>query len=147
MALTEVDRQVRAAIYRTLLEQGQGLSLAALASRLELTEARVVGSLRALAEAHAIVLRPDRDELWMAHPFSAIETDFVVSAGGRMWFANCVWDGLSILAMVGDGTLDTHSPASREPLRFEVRDRIVVGEGVVHFLVPAARFWDDIGFT
>jgi DNA-binding transcriptional MocR family regulator len=147
MALTEVDHQVRAAIYRTLLEQGRGPSVASLASLLDVTESQVTASLRALAEAHAIVLRPGRDELWMAHPFSAMETDFVVSSGGRTWFANCVWDGLSILAMVGDGTLDTHSPATREPLRFEVRDRIVTGEGVVHFLVPAAHFWDDIGFT
>ena len=68
-------------------------------------------------------------------------------SGDRSWFANCVWDGLSILAMVGDGTLDTHSPATGAPMRFEVRDRIVSGEGLVHFLVPAARFWDDIGFT
>jgi hypothetical protein len=63
------------------------------------------------------------------------------------WFANCVWDGLSILALVGDGALETHSPATGQPIRFAVRDRIVAGEGVVHFLVPAARFWDDIGFT
>jgi hypothetical protein len=145
--MTKIDREVRAVIYRRLLEQGQASSVAALASLVDVTESQVIASLRALARAHAIVLLPDTDELWMAHPFSAIQTDFAVRAGGRSWFANCVWDGLSILALVGDGTLDTHSPASGEPLRFEVRHRIVSGEGLVHFLVPAARFWDDIGFT
>ena len=145
--MTDVDRQVRAAIYRTLLEQGRPPSVATLATALDYTEQQVMASLRALAGAHAIVLRPRADDLWMAHPFSAIETDFAVRSGGRRWFANCVWDGLSILAMVGDGTLDTHSPATGEPIRFSVRDRIVSGEGLVHFLVPAARFWDDIGFT
>jgi DNA-binding transcriptional MocR family regulator len=134
-------------IYRALLEHGRAPSVASLASRLEVTVSQVTASLRALAGAHAIVLRPGTDELWMAHPFSAIQTDFAVRSGGRTWFANCVWDGLSILALVGDGTLDTHSPATGEPLRFEVRDRIVSGEGLVHFLVPAARFWDDIAFT
>ena len=147
IAMTEIDRQVRAVIYRTLLEQGRAPSVASLASLLDVTESRVTASLRALAGAHAIVLRPGTDELWMAHPFSAVQTDFAVRSGIRTWFANCVWDGLSILAMVGDGTLDTHSPATGERLRFEVRDRIVSGEGLVHFLVPAARFWDDIAFT
>ena len=145
--MSEIDRQVRAVIYRTLLDQGQAPSVAALATRLDVTESDVTASLRTLAGAHAIVLRPGSDDLWMAHPFSAIQTDFAVRAGGGRWFANCVWDGLSILALVGDGTLDTHSPATGEPIRFEVRDRIVSGEGLVHFLVPAARFWDDIGFT
>ena len=93
------------------------------------------------------MLRPGTDDLWMAHPFSAIETDFVVRSGDRSWFANCVWDGLSILALAGDGALETHSPATGEPIRFDVRNRIVSGDGLVHFLVPAARFWDDIGFT
>jgi hypothetical protein len=28
-----------------------------------------------------------------------------------------------------------------------VSARKVLGEALVHFLVPARRFWDDIGFT
>ncbi|MFP5213857.1 MAG: organomercurial lyase [Acidobacteriota bacterium] len=83
----------------------------------------------------------------MAHPFSAVATDFLVRIGDRSWYANCVWDGLSILALLGNGTLETHSPARKEPMRFSVLDGQVVGEGLVHFLVPAIGFWDDIGFT
>ena len=142
-----LERHVRAAIYRSLLETGQAPSVVALGSQLEAPEAVVVTTLRALAEAHAIVLRPGTVDIWMAHPFSGVGTDFVVRSGERSWFANCVWDGLSILALVGDGSLSTHSPATGAPIRFDVRKRIVAGEGIVHFLVPAARFWDDIGFT
>ena len=86
----------------------------------------------------------------MAHPFSGIETDFMVTIGDRRWFANCVWDGLSILALFGGrlgGSLDTHSPATGKGLRFEISERTVHGLGVVHFLVPALHFWDDIGYT
>jgi hypothetical protein len=83
----------------------------------------------------------------MAHPFAGVETDFLVTAQDRRWFANCAWDGLSILALFGDGRLDAHSPATGEPLRFEVADGRVRGEGLIHFLVPAAHFWDDIGYT
>ena len=145
--MNALERQVRAVIYRTLLECGQAPSVMTLGSQLGAPEALVVTALRALAEAHAVVLRPGTVDIWMAHPFSAIETDFVVRSGARSWFANCVWDGLAILALVGDGTLDTHSPGNSAPIRFDVRKRIVAGEGIVHFLVPAARFWDDIGFT
>ena len=74
-------------------------------------------------------------------------TDFVVSAGDRTWNANCVWDGLSILGLVGDGRLETHSPQTGEPITFDVGDGRVAGDAVVHFLVPARQFWDDIGFT
>jgi len=83
----------------------------------------------------------------MAHPFSGIKTDFVVAIGERQWFANCAWDGLSILALFGDGSLDTHSPATGDSMRFEVYNRTVNGAGVIHFLVPPRRFWDDIGYA
>lgn len=84
----------------------------------------------------------------MASPFSAAPTDFVVRIGDREWYANCVWDGLSILALLGGvGTLETHSPATGERLTYRVSDGRVDGEGIVHFLVPARSFWDDIGFT
>jgi Alkylmercury lyase len=110
----------------------------------------VSSALRNLAEEHCLVLVPGTESIWMAHPFSGIETDFVVTLGDWQWFANCVWDGLSILALFGGeegGSLDTHSPATGERLRFEVSKGVVHGPGIVHFLVPARQFWDDIGYT
>ncbi len=122
-------------------------SAAELSLRLEVPEPGILQALEGLAAEHCLVLQPGTHSIWMAHPFSGIATDFAVSSGGRTWFANCVWDGLAILALFGDGSLDTHSPASGAPLRFEVRDRSITGEGLVHFLVPAAEFWADIGYT
>jgi hypothetical protein len=107
----------------------------------------VRAALRSLADAHRLVIRPGSEAIWMAHPFSAVPTDFRVRAGGRRWFANCAWDGLAILGLLGDGSLETHSPATGEPLILEVSDSRVMGQGLVHFLVPARAFWDDIGFT
>jgi hypothetical protein len=83
----------------------------------------------------------------MAHPFAGVPTDFRVNIGGREWFANCAWDGLAILALLGNGTLETHSPAGGESLRFEAAAGVVHGQGIIHFLVPPRRFWDDIEFT
>lgn len=110
-------------------------------------QTQVSQALRALADEHRLALHPGTDRLWMAHPFSAVPTDFLVHIDNRSWYANCVWDGLSILALLGDGILETHSPATGDPLALVVRDGRVYGEGIVHFLIAARSFWDDIGFT
>lgn len=122
-------------------------AVAALAAALDTPAEAVAAALQALAREHALVLRPASDAIWMAHPFSGVETDFLVSIEGRQWYANCAWDGLAILALLGDGVLETHCPVSRAPLRFVASKGTVRGAGVIHFLVPARRFWDDIGFT
>lgn len=100
-----------------------------------------------LAEAHALVLQPGTHRIWMVHPFSGVPTAHRVHRGAQSWYANCVWDGLAILALMGDGVLETRYRGAGEPARFEVRGGTVEGEGVVHFLVPAREFWRDIGFT
>jgi hypothetical protein len=145
--VNDFERIVRGEVYRSFRDESAAPSVAELSRRVGAPEDHIVAALRALADEHCLVLLPGTDTIWMAHPFSGIETDFVVTVGERKWFANCAWDGLSILALFGDGTLDTHSPGSGDPLRFLVRNRVVSGEGIVHFLVPAARFWDDIGYT
>jgi len=134
-------------VYASFRDRSAPPSVAELADSLSVSYATVSSTLRNLADKHCIVLLPDTDSIWMAHPFSGIETDFVVTIDDRQWFANCVWDGLSILALFGDGSLDTHSPATGKPIRFEVSAGVVHGSGIVHFLVPARRFWDDIGYT
>ena len=138
---------VRAEIYRSFRERSTAPTVIELASRLHVSATQVREALQALADERSIALAPATSSIWMAHPFSGVATDFVVTVGARSWFANCVWDGLSILALFGDGVLETHSLVTGDVIRFTVRNRHVSGEGVVHFLVPAAEFWDDIGFT
>ncbi len=145
--MNSFERLVRASVIRTLRDFARAPSAAAIASSLGAGEAAVVSALHALADGHRLALLPGTDSVWMAHPFSAVASDFLVRVGDRQWYANCVWDGLSILALFGDGTLDTHSPATGEAMRFDVAAGQVIGEGLVHFLVPARSFWDDIGFT
>jgi hypothetical protein len=141
------ERSVRARVLSTLRDTGEAPTVGALATALDATEGAVGGALHALAAAHRLVLVPGTDLVWMAHPFSAVPTDFRVHIGERRWFANCVWDGLSILALLGDGTLETHSPATGAPITLTASAGTVTGDALVHFLVPARQFWDDIGFT
>ena len=145
--MNSFERLVRAVVIQTLRDTGFAPSAAQIAATLSASEPDIYLALHSLAERHRLALLPGTDKVWMAHPFSGVETDFAVSIGKHRWFANCVWDGLSILALLGDGNLDTHSPATGEPIQLTVSARKVLGEALVHFLVPARRFWDDIGFT
>jgi hypothetical protein len=145
--MNRFERLVRAAVIGALRDTASAPSAAALAASLGAPESAVTAALHALADAHRLALLPGTDAVWMAHPFSGVPTDFIVTINGRRWFANCAWDGLAILALLGDGVLETHSPATGAPIMFEVSAGEVRGEALVHFLVPARRFWDDIGFT
>jgi hypothetical protein len=141
------ERRVRAVAIQWLRDYSRAPTVAEISDTVEAGQPRVAAALRSLADQHRLVLVPGTEAVWMAHPFSAVATDDVVTIGARRWFANCGWDGLAILGLLGDGVLATQSPASGAPLRYVVSAGRVTGEGCVHFLVPARSFWDDIGFT
>ena len=103
-----------------------------------------------LANGRAIVLAPGTRDILMAAPFAGRPTDFRVSIEGRKYDANCIWDAMGISAMLGgvNAEIETRCSDCDEPLHLTIRDRAIVGEpAVVHFAVPAARWWADIAFT
>ena len=106
--------------------------------------AEVPAVLRDLHEQRMIVLKPGTDEILMANPFSAVPTDYVAVVNGRRHFGNCIWDALGIVAMLGG-----MGRVEKGDLRVECAIRRVSAprDYVVHFLVPARKWWDDIGFT
>jgi hypothetical protein len=105
-----------------------------------------------LAAARWIVL-DDHGGLRMAHPFSGVETDFVVAGAEQTWFANCFWDALAVSAMVlhrlaQPTVIHTHCGYSRQPLRLAVGPQgPPPGEEHIHFAVPLRDWWNDIVFT
>jgi hypothetical protein len=147
----ELDTRSRLHIYRTFVDRGSPPSVAETAEALDVTTTEAEASYRRLADGHVIVLEPGSTDIWMANPLSARPTAFEVTASdGRRWFGNCTWDAPGILAMVGaDGSVTTSCPDCLEPLQLVVESGTLRGpEGAIaHFLVPAKRWWDDIGFT
>lgn len=140
--------RVRHAIYKTFAEGGIPKA-ATIAHQLRLQPEAVHAAMKELHNAHAIVLDPQTREPWMAPPFSALPTPFTVDGGGRSWFANCAWDAFGLPQLVGiDATITTtcHDCNGRIVYRVE-QGSLVDAPGVVHFAVPAAKWWDDIGFT
>jgi hypothetical protein len=145
----EIDWLVRAEVYRHFAREGQGPANVELARALDVPTTEVERSLGRLEDGRHLALFPDRHEVWMAHPFSAVPTDFPVdTAGGRYW-ANCAWDALGIPAVLGvDGWTETRCAATGEPIGYGVRDgRLEGGPGGSHMVVPPRNAWEDIGFT
>jgi len=144
------EEEVRLAVYDHLVAWQQAPSVEEVSERTGRPAAEVSSMFRGLTEAHVLVLRPGTDEVWMAMPFSAVPTGFTVRVGERSWWANCAWDALGILAALdADGEIVADDPSGGEDLRVRVEGGKPAGpaEGVVHFAVPAARWWEDIGFT
>ena len=142
------QRLVREAVYRHIVEHGTAPGLNALEAAAGLTPEECRATLRALHEGHVIVLQPDGETIRIAAPFAPDETRYRVRSADRAWYAPCAWDSLGIAAALRcDIAIDAACPLTGAPLEAGVRGGAVYGEAVVHMLVPAARFWDDIGFT
>lgn len=145
----ELDRRVRAQIYEHLVEHARAPAAAEVAAAVGTSAVAVESSYRRLADAHAIALRPDSADIWMAHPFSAVPTAYPVETARHTYWANCAWDALGIPALLGiDAETRTTCADCGAPLVMRVRNGELESDGgFVHFLVPPARFWDDVGFT
>jgi len=145
----EFDNRARLALYERFVQEGEPPSAAELAGRLNAAPEEADAALRRLHDQGVIVLMPGTTEVWMAPPLSAVATGFrVETARGKFW-GNCVWDGLGVVSMLGgDGTVETRCPDCTEPMTLRVENRhLVQADGLAHFAVPAARWWDNIGFT
>jgi len=120
-----------------------------LSHQLRMTLAEIRSAMERLHAAHAIVLDPSTREPWMALPFSSVPTLFAVEGAGRSWFANCAWDAFGIPNLVGvDAVISTTCQDCEAQIVYRVENETLVdAHGVVHFAVPAAKWWDDIGFT
>lgn len=142
------DLRIRNATYRLFVELGRAPTAADVATDTGVGEEAVRASWARLHDGHALVLDA-AGEIRMANPFSATPTDFRVDAAGRSWYANCGWDAFGIgSALHVDSEFDTHCPDCGEALHITVRDgRPEPSDLIWHVLVPAAQWWNDIGFT
>lgn len=149
ITFTSTDLAVRRAVLETFARGGTPTRLS-VAQALGVDYAEVVASYRTLAAAHVIVPDADTGEVWMAMPFSAVPTEFRVVVGERSVWANCVWDAFGVAAALhADVGFVTRCPASNQPVRAGVRQGVAFADAgaVAHVAVPAAQWWDDIGYT
>jgi hypothetical protein len=143
--MTPFDRQVRAQIYRLFIDGVTVVDAADTVGSRGWVAEEAEASLDRLAEAHLIKLVDGSHRVEMAHPFSGVNTRYRSVVGDRSWNANCAWDVLAILAFMGDG--EAFAQEADGDLVWAVNNGKVSPDGVVHLLVPARHFWDDVGFT
>jgi hypothetical protein len=141
-------QRVRLAIYREVEATGEAPLPAHVARAEGAAVAAVEEAYRALADAHVIVLEPDGVTIRWAPPFSLVPTPYRVRAGRSAWHAPCAWDAFGIpAALDADARIDAACAWSGQPIACGVEHGRAYGTGVIHLLVPAAHFWDDIGYT
>jgi hypothetical protein len=146
----DFDTTVKLKIYATLAETGQAPATHEVARALSAPLGEVAAAFERLHQKRLLVPEPgDPSRIRMAPPFSGIPTPFPVQAQGRLYYANCAWDALGVpAALHTDAVIPASDGYSGEPLTLEVRDgRPVAQPCVIHFAVPAARWWEDIVYT
>jgi alkylmercury lyase-like protein len=147
--MDSLTQDVRLYIYAQMIESSAAPAAAETARALSCSVPEAEEAYRALAEAHVIVLRPGSTTIWMAPPFSNMQSAFTVISGGRAYYAPCAWDAFGIPAALGaDARIFTTCADCGGVLERKVAaGNISETRGLVHFPVPGRRWWDDIGFT
>jgi hypothetical protein len=148
--VNDLDNRVRLHLYERFVEDGRPPTADDTGAALAIGPDEAAAAYRRLEQDRVIVLAPGTANIWMANPLSAVPTRFrVVTDDGRSWWGNCAWDGLGVLAMVGeDGIVDTSCPDCGERIEFRVEGgELQPVDAIVHFAVPARRWWENIGFT
>lgn len=105
--------------------------------------------LKELEANHHILLLPGTQRILMANPFSGITTPFRDTITGKVYFANCAWDTVSLHVMVGQDTeVEAFCHHCAEPIRL----RLSQGEKVasepanplIFLSVPVSEWYDNL---
>jgi Alkylmercury lyase len=154
--------ELRMHVYRQFAEHARAVDPEEVAAAFGVRPAAALDALRALDDAHLLVLDQARQRIVMAHPWTAGPMGLVVASESQKWWGGCAWDSFAIPALVGSPCLvATHCPACGRVLALDVRpdappdsnpgDRdpgdhtgTNTGGMVAHLPVPVARMWDDV---
>lgn len=144
-----LDRDVRLYVFRQAAETSRVPRPGEIAAAFGRPQAEIEESLRRLAAGHALILAPGTVNIWAADPFCAVPSNFRVTALGRTYWGICIWDALGIpVALHCDGTVTARCGDCDQEIVLAVRGGALArSEGIVHFGVPAAQWWDNIAFT
>lgn len=146
----DFDTLVKLNVYDTIARTTRAPAASEVAGALSAPLERVLAAFQSLHRKRLLVPEPgDPARIRMAPPFSGIPTPFRVVVGERSYYANCVWDALGISAALHrDARVEASDGHSGEGMTLEVKDGHPVARPcVIHFAVPAARWWEDIVYT
>lgn len=145
----ELQNKIRYQVNRFIFDNGIAPTVEQLSALLDLDEKDIENGLTALANNHAIVLHPNSFDIWVAHPFALFPTLFWVKTTDKQWWGNCPWCSLGIASLTrADTEIFTKLKGQQEPLKIDIKNNeIVQKDYVVHFPIPANKFWDNVIYT
>jgi hypothetical protein len=143
------DKVVRSHVYDYVMREGRPPTIVEMSSALSRPPNEVRASFQRLADGHILVLQKGSCEILMANPFSAVPTPFLVKAGGRSYYGNCIWDAMGIPAMLKqDATIEASCGCCGTAMNLKITNgSLEEAHGIAHFAIPAAHWWDDIVFN
>jgi len=147
--LNPEEQHIRHAIFQHIIAHAAAPTAAEMAAQLGGSVEEMQAAFKRLESPHSLVLAPSTHNIWMMHPFSAVPTHHIVHIDEHDYWANCGWDLLGVSVVVGmDSVSNVTCAHCDEPIEIVIKDReLVSGEAVVHFTVPARRFWENVGYT
>jgi Alkylmercury lyase len=141
--------ELRLAVYAAFAD-GRPPRVAGLAAAAGVPVAEVRSGLDELAQQRHLALGPD-GEIAMAHPFTSVPLGFSVMGRSTLWWGGCAWDSFAVPHLLPDQApviVATTCPGCARAHAWLVgTDAPPQGDEVAHFLVPAARMWDDVVHT
>ena len=141
---------LRLAVFGSFASTGRAPDTAELAERFGVGVADVRDGLRRLAVERHLVL-DDAGDIVMAHPFASVPLGFSVMGPSTLWWGGCAWDSFALPHLLPDVDavlVATQCPGCGRAHAWNVTaSQPPDGDQVAHFLVPAARMWDDVVHT
>jgi alkylmercury lyase-like protein len=140
---------LRRFIYDELIATGLPPSTGRIAAHFRVTRDAAKTALAEMKIGKTVLVHPTTGEIWMAGPFAAKRTPYEIARGAIRWWANCAWDLLGVAAIVGP-PVALQAACTDCGLTFSMEvgaNGPPPSDWVVHFLLPASRWYDDIGFT
>jgi hypothetical protein len=147
--MMSIDARLRREIYDISVARGIPPSIAELSRATAISSDDVRAGLARLATARILVVQPESGEILMAPPFSAVPTPFLVETSRHASYANCAWDAFGVSVTLTEPALVRSAcGCCGEAMTLQVaHDHPPAGDGVIHFAVPAKRWWEDLVFT
>jgi Alkylmercury lyase len=141
---------LRLAIYGALRTTGRVPDRDALADELAVTRDEIDVGIEVLAKQRHVVLDGD-GSIVMAHPFATIPLGFSVMGRETLWWGGCAWDSFAMVHLLPEEPellVATKCRNCGTPQAWVLdREAPPAGDWLAHFLVPAARIWDDVVHT
>ena len=146
---TFAARDLRIFTYDWIIEHGLPPTIREIGAHVSLDADDARRALADLKIGKTILPHPETGEIWMAGPFASSPTPYRVFGARASWWANCGWDMFGIPVITGEPVrIEASCTDCGESVTIHADPLAGTSDSaVVHFLLPARQWYDDIGFT